>query len=58
MKTSLSYFLVLDIETSQKTEKVIEDEEEKERPVAVWLSYGCIKLYDNKANTIEKLLFR
>lgn len=58
MKTSLSYFLVLDIETSQKTEKVIEDGEEKERPVAVWLSYGCIKLYDNKANTIEKLLFR
>ena len=58
MKTSQNYFLVADIETSTKSELVIEDGEEKQRPVAVWLSYGCIKLYDIKGNSIDKLFFR
>lgn len=54
MKTQINYFLVLDIETS-KLKMVIDG---KEKPTAVWLSYGYCKLYSNKGETIKTCCFR
>ena len=56
MQTTNYYFRVLDIEPSKKME--YDTHLKKEMPVSVWLSYGVIKLYNNKGEEKEKLRFR
>lgn len=54
MRTNSYYFLTLDIETSTLTE----NENDKEVPKAVWLSYGYCNLYTIKGERIRTGYYR
>lgn len=54
MRACNNYFLVLDIETSS----LFQDEDGKNYPCAVWLSYAYCKLYNTAGETVSKCYFR
>lgn len=58
MKNCSYYFLVLDIETSELDEDIERNGNIIKNPLAVWLSYGWIKLYKIDGTVVDKCYFR